>query len=284
MSVIPTSVWTPWRTRAIVDTNPLPFPAIRANDFARVVTAHLSSLILNSGATSEFLAVVPGWTYTTSYARGEASPGTVSAPARTYYTRGSDNKALWLKIANTWASVGGQTMLTKAKLYYSSDNQASYAPLLDEDGNYVLTPTYYPGVKASAWLLGVTIPNTGDTVVVGAKTYTFKTTLTPTEGQVLINGTLDAALLNLTRAINHTGTPDTDYKCAAANTTVSAGPVGFEALTPTAHAVTLTALTVGTAGNAYALTPGGVRLTTALPWQGGINATADLMTTSWGNA
>jgi hypothetical protein len=62
----------------------------------------------------------------------------------------------------------------------------------------------------------------GDTVTIGEKVYTFKTSLTPTEGEVLIGGTADASLLNLIRAINHTGTPDTDYKCAAANTTASA--------------------------------------------------------------
>lgn len=62
----------------------------------------------------------------------------------------------------------------------------------------------------------------GDTLTVGGKTYTFKTALTPTEGEVLIGANADASLLNLIRAINHTGTPDTDYKCAAANVAVSA--------------------------------------------------------------
>jgi hypothetical protein len=67
-----------------------------------------------------------------------------------------------------------------------------------------------------------TTPSDGDTVVIGTKTYTFKTTLTPTEGQVLINASADGALLNLIRAINHTGTADTDYKCAAVNPDVIA--------------------------------------------------------------
>lgn len=65
-------------------------------------------------------------------------------------------------------------------------------------------------------------PANGDTVTIGGKTYTFRTALTPLEGEVLINVTADAALLNLIRAINHTGTPNTDYKVAAADTNVTA--------------------------------------------------------------
>jgi hypothetical protein len=71
-------------------------------------------------------------------------------------------------------------------------------------------------------VLGLVVPNDADTVTIGTKVYTFKTALTPTEGEVLIAVTLAAALLNLIRAINHTGTPNTDYKCAAVNPDVSA--------------------------------------------------------------
>lgn len=82
----------------------------------------------------------------------------------------------------------------------------------------------------------------GDTVTIGNKTYTFRTALTPTEGEVLIGANADASLLNLIRAINHTGTPDTDYKCAAAHTQVSA------ASSVTAHAFAVTALAAGSDG------------------------------------
>lgn len=85
-------------------------------------------------------------------------------------------------------------------------------------------------------------------VVIGNKTYTFKTALTPTEGEVLIGADADASLLNLIRAINHTGTPDTDYKCAAAHTQVSA------AASVTAHAFVITSRLSGTAANSYATT------------------------------
>lgn len=93
-----------------------------------------------------------------------------------------------------------------------------------------------------------TAPSDGDTVTIGTKVYTYKTTLTPTEGQVLINGGADAALLNLIRAINHSGTPGTDYFVAVANTQVSA------ATSVTSHAFAVTALANGTAGNAIATT------------------------------
>lgn len=86
----------------------------------------------------------------------------------------------------------------------------------------------------------------GDTVTIGTKVYTFRTALTPTEGEVLIGADADASLLNLIRAINHTGTPNTDYKCAAANAFVSA------ASSVTAHAFAVTALTAGAAGNSIA--------------------------------
>lgn len=93
-----------------------------------------------------------------------------------------------------------------------------------------------------------TAPSDGDTVTIGTKVYTFKTTLTPTEGQVLINSTADAALLNLIRAINHSGTPGTDYSVAAANAFVSA------ATSVTSHAFAVTALSPGPAGNSIATT------------------------------
>lgn len=64
----------------------------------------------------------------------------------------------------------------------------------------------------------------GDTVTIDGKTYTFRTTLTPAEGEVLRSTTADLSLLNLIYAINHTGTPGTHYSCAAAHPSVSAEP------------------------------------------------------------
>lgn len=87
------------------------------------------------------------------------------------------------------------------------------------------------------------------TVTLGNKIYTFKTALTPLEGEVLIGGSADASLLNLIRAVNHTGTPDTDYKCAAAHTQIIADAA------VAAHAATFHATKVpGLAGNDLAST------------------------------
>jgi hypothetical protein len=85
-------------------------------------------------------------------------------------------------------------------------------------------------------------PSDGNTVTAGGKVYTFKTTLTPLEGEVLISLVdADHTDLNLISAINHTGTPDTDYSCAAANAVVSA------AVGTVAHSVVVTARVPGTA-------------------------------------
>ncbi len=87
----------------------------------------------------------------------------------------------------------------------------------------------------------------GKIVTIDTKVYTFKTTLTPTEGQVLIGTDAEESLAHLKAAINHTGTPDTEYKCAIAHPTV-------EATTITATELTLLARTAGAAGNAIVLT------------------------------
>jgi hypothetical protein len=114
-------------------------------------------------------------------------------------------------------------------------------------------------------------PSDGDTVSIGGQVYTFKTALTPTAGQVLINGSADAALLNLIRCINHTGTPGTDYANsgigAAASTLVTA------AASVTNHAFLITAIVYGAAGNAIDFkTPVGTTLSFSAPSGGSDNA------------
>lgn len=122
----------------------------------------------------------------------------------------------------------------------------------------------FSAVKASSTLTSNgTIPTDGDTVTVGANTYTFKTTLGGVGGQVLINGSAANALTNLDRAINHTGTPGTDYVnsgiTAVVHPTVSSGSV-------TATTLVVTARTGGAAGNNIATSDtAGVRL----EWTGG---------------
>ena len=99
-----------------------------------------------------------------------------------------------------------------------------------------------------------TAPSDADTVTIDTKVYTFKTALTPVEGEVLIGANAAAALDNLKAAINHTGTPDTDYKCAAVHPTVTA--------TTNTNTTQLVAAKIkGVAGNSIALAEASTHLT-----------------------
>ena len=60
------------------------------------------------------------------------------------------------------------------------------------------------GCAVTAELLVGTQPTDGDTVIVNGVTWTFKTTLGTTAGNVLIGGSATAAVTNLTSALNNT--------------------------------------------------------------------------------
>ncbi|MBZ5642914.1 MAG: flagellin [Acidobacteriia bacterium] len=115
-----------------------------------------------------------------------------------------------------------------------------------------------------------TPPADGQTVVIDGTTYTFKTTLSSgpaVQGEVLIGASGTTAATNLTSAINHTGTPGTDYTLAAADTNVTAADLG--------GVVTLTQKSgvLGTAGNAFTLTTSAAGTTVSgATFSGGVNA------------
>ena len=75
-----------------------------------------------------------------------------------------------------------------------------------------------------------TAPTDGKTVTIGSTVYTFKDTLGTTEGQVFTNTTAGNALINLKRAIDHTGTPGTDYYCADYHPTVAGSTIAATTL------------------------------------------------------
>jgi len=80
------------------------------------------------------------------------------------------------------------------------------------------------GVKATRVLTSTGVaPANGATVTIGRKTYTFQTTLTNVDGNVLIGASAATALDNLKSAINRTAGAGTTYAAATtANTEVTA--------------------------------------------------------------
>lgn len=172
----------------------------------------------------------------------------VSANVVTAFNAASSNvlTAGTSSTATEW--LGGSDITEGNPGYYPASNAVKKFRLTTDTPIWVKY-TQSGSAQATGTLTSdATAPSDGDTVTIGTKVYTYKTTLTPTEGQVLINGGADPALLNLIRAINHSGTPGTDYFVAAANTQVTA------ATSVTSHAFAVTAIVAGTAANSIATT------------------------------
>lgn len=123
---------------------------------------------------------------------------------------------------------------------------------------------YYPGTvlglaKAGRVLTSTNVQVTAnDTVTIDGKVYTFKA-VPAVEGEVDIGADADGSLLNLIRAINHTGNPGADYVCADQHPTVSAKAAVV------AHTITVIARIAGTAGNAIIVS----EVAATLSWAGG---------------
>jgi len=102
-----------------------------------------------------------------------------------------------------------------------------------------------PGAVATSVLTSSSNYSVGETVVIGGKTYTFESPVTNVDGHVLRGGSEAASMANLHYAINKSGgTIGTDYALATtANAFVTATDNGV-------HALTVTAITGGAAGNA----------------------------------
>ena len=187
----------------------------------------------------------------------------------------------WDESADTYVRTGataGHTCGVTLADAFLSVHRRMRRCILNDDGtvNYYLSATDSTKKEGPAYATGTitsdgTIPEDGDTVTIGSKTYTFKTALTPTEGQVLIGVSAATALDNLKSAIMLTGTPDTDYKCAAVHPQVIATDN-----TDTTQVVVSVA--GGTAGNAYALAVSDANMSVsgAFMTGGAANATAVL--------
>jgi hypothetical protein len=155
----------------------------------------------------------------------------------------------------------GETLLS----YYISNSNgiitgpAGQSLIFKQSQTGWATGAFYETLAAATATNTVTSNNTNvsnnDTVTVQGRVYTFKTALTPAEGEVLIGANADASLLNLAHAINGTGgTPGTDYQVATANAFATSSAV-------TSHAITLTARASGTAANAWTLAKSAATLT-----------------------
>lgn len=115
-------------------------------------------------------------------------------------------------------------------------------------------------LPTSAVLTIANAPSDGETVTINGVVFTFKTTLGTTAGQVLINSTADAAALNLSRAINGTGTSGTDYyplatadRTALTNRGVTSTPTaGSDIVTVTSAGKMTLAETLAGSGDGWA--------------------------------
>jgi hypothetical protein len=153
----------------------------------------------------------------------------------------------------------GNLTVTSGNVILSSGNGISFAATSD--------PTIPAVAATGAITRTATNVSNNDTVTLGAQVYTFKTTLTPADYEVLIGADAAASLTNLANAINGTGgTPGTDYQVPAANASASAGTIVGSVLP-------LTALTAGTAGNSIALAETSAQLSvSAATLRGGVAA------------
>lgn len=136
-------------------------------------------------------------------------------------------------------------------------------------GNYVQSGTggkltvKTPAVAATTILHSSGVaPTDGDTVTLGATTYTFVDTLTvPAEANEVVIGTAAVSLDNLQAAVNG---------AAGVGVTYSTGTVAntqYTATTNTATDQTFRAIVLGTAGNAFVSTVSAVTLTfPAVTW------------------
>jgi len=191
-------------------------------------------------------------------------------------------------VGNTITGAGGATCviveILTTKTYIVSGRTVAYtlgenlsngtvANDADQGAAYPTFNAYIPfGAVASKGTLTLAgIPADNDTITIGTKTYTWKTALTPTEGQVLIGGSAAIALDNLKAAINLAGTANTDYKCAAAHPTVTA-------TTNTNTTQVVVALTTGVAGDLIATTDVSANATWgAATLAGGVNGYVDVL-------
>ena len=127
-------------------------------------------------------------------------------------------------------------------------NGSSALVLLGEVGTFRVRLGDHTALKATGKLTLTGNPLNAETVTLDAITYTFKVTLTGSANEVKIGASAGASRDNLVAAIMATAGAGTIYGTGTtANTTITA-------VAKDQFAITLTAVTPGTAGNALATT------------------------------
>lgn len=125
----------------------------------------------------------------------------------------------------------------------------------------------------------------GETVTIGSRVYTFKTALTPADGEILVGVDEAHSIANLHHAINNSGgVAGTDYSVTAADPNVTATDDG-------SHVVTVTAKVLGTDGNSIASTTtaahatwGGATLSGGVSTTDKVSSLADLLVSAINSA
>lgn len=149
------------------------------------------------------------------------------------------------------------------------------SPVTSGKGTLVVHPASgaLPGSAAFATVFFPGNPSDGDAITIGGVTYTFRTVLTPVDGEVLIGGDMDTSIFNLVGAVTFTGTPGVDYAGSTPNPDVTAS-LDFSGQ------LDLDALVSGTAGNSIVLT--GYMGLTIVPFSGGTEGGVDITSVALG--
>jgi len=126
----------------------------------------------------------------------------------------------------------------------------SYLSVADADAYFVNhgSPAAWVDAAASTSLTLGTLPLDGETITIGATVYTYKTTVTPTDGEIPIGADVAASLKNTKDVINGDVVRNPDIP-----PTTTPHPDVAAALSGTA-AVLVTAKVGGTAGNSILVT------------------------------
>lgn len=100
-----------------------------------------------------------------------------------------------------------QPVLSTSETQPSTDSTPPDNEVINISGADVSLPLQTQGKLSST---GINVAD-GDTVTIGAKPYTFQTTLTDADGHVQRGANAVASMTSLARAIEHDGVPGTDY-------------------------------------------------------------------------